>query len=125
MRQKEKILKTIQIENYIWLLYLVLIGLSFYSNFEEVKYFKYDDFKAKEKYRKTNIVIFSIALLVYIYFFYDNYETVVKRDINTTSSKMFFDDLNLLASTLFLIAGIILLFIAVNDVNIETEIAFN
>lgn len=125
MRQKEKILKTIQIENYIWLLYLVLIGLSFYSNFEEVKYFKYDDFKAKEKYRKTNIVIFSIALLVYIYFFYDNYETVVKRDIDTTSSKMFFDDLNLLASTLFLIAGIILLFIAVNDVNIETEIAFN
>lgn len=125
MNQKEKILKTIKIENYIWILYLVLIGLSFYANFEEEKYFKYDDLEAKEKYRKTNIIVFFIALLVYIYFFYDNYKTVSKKDINTTSSKIFFDNLNFLASTLFLIAGVILLFIAVNDINIETEIAFN
>ena len=37
MNQKDKILKTIQIENYVWILYLILIGLSFYANYEEEK----------------------------------------------------------------------------------------
>ncbi len=125
MNQKDKILKTIQIENYVWILYLILIGLSFYANYEEEKYFKYDDLRAKEKYRCLNIIIFSIALLVYLYFFYDNYKTVMERDINTSCSKAFYDDLNLLASTLILIAGAIFLYIAISDINLETEIAFN
>ena len=125
MNQKDKILKTIQIENYVWILYLILIGLSFYANYEEEKYFKYDDLRAKEKYRCLNIIIFSIALLVYLYFFYDNYKTVMERDINTSCSKAFYDDLNLLASTLILIAGGIFLYIAISDINLETEIAFN
>ena len=113
MNQKDKILKTIQIENYVWILYLILIGLSFYANYEE------------EKYRCLNIIIFSIALLVYLYFFYDNYKNVMERDINTSCSKAFYDDLNLLASTLILIAGAIFLYIAISDINLETEIAFN
>lgn len=32
MRNKEGVLKTIQMENYIWIVYLILIGLSFLAN---------------------------------------------------------------------------------------------
>lgn len=32
MRNKEEVLKTIQMENYIWIGYLILIGLSFLAN---------------------------------------------------------------------------------------------
>lgn len=32
MRNKEEVLKTIQMENYIWIVYLILIGLSFLAN---------------------------------------------------------------------------------------------
>ena len=31
MRNKEEVLKTIQIGNYIWIVYLILIGLSFFG----------------------------------------------------------------------------------------------
>lgn len=32
MRNKEEVLKTIQLGNYIWIVYLILIGLSFLAN---------------------------------------------------------------------------------------------
>ena len=39
MKNKEEILRTIEIENYIWIIYLVIIFLSFMANKEEVNYF--------------------------------------------------------------------------------------
>ena len=51
MDEKSEILKKIQIEEYIWIVYLIIIGLSFYSYKVEREYYVYNDLRAKEKYR--------------------------------------------------------------------------
>lgn len=125
MREKDEILKTIKIENMVWVLYLVLIGLSFYANKQEEKYYLFKDEAAKSKYRTTNIIVFFLALLVYIYFFNDNYKSICKLDKTASNNKIFLENINFFATLLILIAGTIFLFIAIFDEELETEIAFN
>ena len=59
-------LEDIKIENNIWLLYLVIIGISFIANEYEKKYFLYNDQKAKEIYRILTIIIFATVTIVYL-----------------------------------------------------------
>ena len=125
MRENDEILKTIKIENMVWILYLVLIALSFYANNQEKKYYLFKDEEAKSKYRTTNIIVFFIALLVYIYFFNDNYKAVCKLNKTDSPNKIFLENMNFFATLLILIAGTIFLFIAIFDEELETEIAFN
>lgn len=125
MNEQNVILEKIQIEEYIWIIYLIIIGLSFYANSLEKKYYKYSDIESKEKYRQFTILIFLIALIVYIYFFNDNYNEVKNLKLSDSYDRKFFNNANLAASTLILIAGTIFLFIAIYDVNLDTEIAFS
>ncbi len=124
MRNKEEVLKTIQMENYIWIVYLILIGLSFLANKEEVKYFLYGDKIAKKNYRTLLIIVFSIAVVIYYYFFKSGLAEYKNIKIDDTCSKKFFETINFIATILVLISGIIFLFIAIFDEHVETEIAF-
>lgn len=121
----DDILKTIKIENYIWILYIFIIILCFYSNDQEIKYYKYNDILAKEKYHKLNILIFTMVFLVYLYFFISSLNSVSKLDTTSSEDKIFYENLNLIGTTFILIAGVIFLYIAITDTNLETEIAFN
>ena len=121
---KSEILKEIEIENYIWIVYLGLIIFSFWSNNEERKYIIFGDISAKENYRKSLVLVFSIASIIYFYFFYSSYRSYKNLDKNDTDSKKYFTVINLIATTLVLIAGILFLFIAIEDEELETEISF-
>ncbi len=123
MEKKVEILQKIQDENIAWSIYIVLILLSFYSNSIEKKYILFDDVKAKEEYRKLNIFIFAVALLVYLYFFEDSLRDVKNLKETDSSTTKFFNEANLIAATLILIGGCILLYIAIFDKDLETEIA--
>lgn len=124
MENKSEILKEIEIENYIWIVYLGLIIFSFWSNIEERKYIIFGDISAKENYRNSLIIIFSIATIIYFYFFYSSYVSYKNLSKSDTESKKYFTIINLIATTLFLIAGILFLFIAIEDKELETEISF-
>lgn len=124
MENKEEILRTIEIENYIWIIYLVIIFLSFIANKEEVNYFINNDMRAKSNYRKLIIIIFSIALGIYYYFFVSGYKTYKNLSPYDTESKKFFETINFIANILILISGVIFLIIAIFDEELETEIAF-
>ena len=125
MNEKRKILKKLKVEEDIWLIYLLIIGLSFYSNSVERKYYINNDLDAKEKYRKINILIFLIALIIYIYFFNDSYNDIKNLSSSDSYDKRFFNKASFTASTLILISGAILLFIAIYDENLSTEFAFS
>jgi len=124
MENKSEILKEIEIENYIWIVYLGLIIFSFWSNNEERKYIIFGDISAKENYRNSLVLVFSIASIIYFYFFYSSYRSYKNLDKNDTESKKYFTVINLIATTLVLIAGILFLFIAIEDEELETEISF-
>lgn len=120
----ENRLKELNVEEIIWGVYLIIIGLSFYSNQIERDYFLNKNEQSKRKYRELTITIFVLAILVYLYFVYDAYNDLKNLDINSNSKKVKFTYLNFIASALILIAGIILLYIAISDKDLDIEIAF-
>ena len=121
----EEKLKEIKIENFIWIVYIGIIFFSFYSNSLEKKYYVYNDLKSKEKYRQTLLIIFSILIVVYYYFLkssFDDYNNLKETD---SKEKKELVTLSLLASLFIFISGIIFLYVAYKDQNIDVELAFN
>jgi len=119
-----KRLKQINIENNIWLIYIIIIGLSFYSNKLEKDYFINHNINSKETYREINTIIFIVLIFVYSYFEKDAIESFF-NNINKTSKQKQYDTLILIASTAILISGFIFLYIILDDKNLDSEIAFN
>ena len=121
----EERLKQITLENYIWGIYIFLIILCFISNYYEKNYFLTNNQISKEKYRYILIFIFLVALLVYLYFLCDSYKNYKNLSIYDSKKKKDFAEYSLVGSILIFIAGAIFLYIAINDQEIETELAFN
>lgn len=125
MNDIEGRLKEIKIEDFIWIIYIGIIILSYYSNYLEEKYFTNNDINSKNKYRSIIIIIFSILLLVYLYFLKDSYDSLKSLNDNSDNKTIILTYLSFIASLLIAIAGIIYLYIAINDENINIELAFN
>lgn len=125
MNEKEERLKDIKIENFVWVIYIGIIILSWYANSKEKKYILYNDEKSKRQYQNLMILIFSILLIVYFYFAKDSYDDLKKINIYDTDKKKRLLYASFIGSLLILISGIIFLIIAIEDDNIDTEIAFN
>lgn len=121
----DNILKSIETENFVWIIYLFIIGISFVANSFEKDYYVTGNVDSKNKYRIINIFVFATALLIYLYFFYDNYKNIKNLNCNSSKEKIFFNNLNFIASILIVVAGTIFLYIALYDKNLDTEIAFN
>ena len=123
MEENVERINQIKIENFIWIICIILIGISLYGNYYEEKYFKYYREVDKEKYRSALIFVFSIAMIIYIYFLYDSYQSYVEaKNLDDKSQKL--ATLNLITSILFAIGGGILLYISLTDENLDTEISF-
>ena len=118
-------LEQIKIEDFIWIIYIGIIGLSFYSNYLEEKYYLYNDNISKEKYRKIMIVIFSILIIVYLYFVKDSLDDYRNLKDNDSLKKKKLVTLSLIGSLLIAISGIIFLYIAYQDEELDVELAFN
>ena len=118
-----KRLEQIQIENYIWIVYLFIIGFSFYANSLEKDYFLTKNNQSKNNYRKINATVFLILILVYSYFEKEAINSYFNKNKSQTQEK--FDTLSLIATTMVLISGCIFLYIILEDENLDEEIAFN
>lgn len=121
----ENKLKQITIEDNIWIIYLGIIVLSWYSNYLEKNYFIYHDANNKEKYRKIMILIFSILVLVYLYFFNSSYSDLCNLKETDSKKKKELTYLSFIGSLLIVISGFIFLYIALKDDELNVEIAFN
>lgn len=117
-------LKDLKIEEFIWVIYLGIIFLSFYSNGLERDYFVNKNEESKEKYRKIMILIFSILVIVYFYFLSDSYKDLKKIDTYDDGKKQKVI-LSFIGSLLIFISGIIFLYLAMEDENLDVELAFN
>lgn len=118
-------LKQLKIEDYIWLIYIGIIFLSWYSNNLERKYFIYNDNISKDKYRNIMILIFSILIVVYFYFLKDSYNDLQNLKSTDNEQKKNLVFLSFIASLLITISGAIFLYIAIMDEELNVELAFN
>lgn len=124
-KELEKRLKQLKIEDFIWIIYIGIIFFSLYSNTLERKYFIYNNKKSKNTYRNITIGIFTVLVIIYFYFLADSYNDVKSLNIKDTYKKKYLTKLSFAGSLLIFISGIIFLYIAYNDENIDVEIAFN
>ena len=118
-------LKEINIEDFIWIIYIFIIFMSWYSNSKERHYFIYKDEKSKEEYRCLVVMIFTILLVVYLYFVksaWDSYKKLKNSDSPKTRELAI---LSLVASLLIAVSGAVFLYIALVDENLSIEVAFN
>ena len=118
-------LKELKIEDFIWFIYIGIIILSWYSNSLERKYFIFNDQISKEKYRKIIILIFSVLTIVYLYFLNDSYRSLKSLNQFDSKKKKQLIYLSFIASLLISISGLIFLFIALEDEDLNVELAFN
>lgn len=118
-------LKQLKAEDFIWVIYIGIIIMSWYSNSLEGKYFIYNDIESKEKYRKILILIFSILIIVYLYFLKDSYEDLQSIKPYDSDEKKNLTYMAFIASLLIAISGFIFLYIAIMDEEINVELAFN
>ena len=124
-RELEEKLRQLKIEDFIWLIYIGIIFLSWYSNQLERKYFAFQDVKSKEEYRRIIIFIFSILNIVYFYFLIDAKEGIKSLKPWDSKKKKDLNTLSFVASLFICISGLILLYIAIEDEDINVELAFS
>lgn len=120
-----KKLNQLKIEDYIWLIYIGIIFTSWYANNLEREYFIYNDLKSRDKYRNVMIFIFSILIIVYLYFLKDSFDDIKNLSYYDTEEKRNLTYLSFIASLLIAISGLIFLYIAIKDEEIDVELAFN
>ena len=118
-------LNDIKIENYIWVIYIFIIILSWYANSKEKNFLINQDEKSRKEYQNLIILIFTILVIIYYYFAKSSYDDIKKLKLNDTNKKKLLTYMSFLGSFLVLISGIIFLTIAINDENLDVEIAFN
>ncbi len=125
INEKNERLKDIKTENLIWVIYIGIIVLSWYANSKEKHFILYEDNKSKKEYQKLMILIFSILVIAYYYFAKDSLEDYQKLTPFDNKKKRNLTTASLIASLFILISGLILLEIAIEDDDIDIEIAFN
>lgn len=122
INEKLKILNT---EDYIWLIYIGIIFMSWYSNSLERKYFTENDIESKTKYKKIMVLIFTILIVIYLYFLKESINDIKNLKPWDTPKKKNLVYLSFLGSLLIAISGFIFLYISIVDENLDIELAFN
>ena len=115
-----KKLQEIELENYLIIIYFILLLIYLYANTIEVNYIKYGNDKDKEKYRSLLYIVFGTTLIISLYFTIDN----IKNLNNNENQEIYkLKELSTIANILVLIASIIIIYIIYKDKDINLEIS--
>lgn len=125
MSDKLDRLNDIRVENFVWIIYIGIIILSFIANAKEKEYFLTNNEQSRREYQALLIIIFVILIFIYFYFYKDSYDDMKKLKPTDSDKKKILVSLSYLGSLLILVSGAIFLIIAISDENIDTEIAFS
>lgn len=119
---KKRQLRRIHNEDLIWLVYFFIVIAALFSNAYERRYLSKKDPTEQKKYKTINVCIFTISLLIYIYFASIQFEDL--NELKKTASKKTILILNikLIAAILFIIGGFIYLIFEIDDYNDEIGI---
>lgn len=117
-----KRIKEIEFEDRLFLIFIVIIVMSYIANDFEKKFFVYKDEDDKRNYYYLQIIIFLIIVVINIYYVLANLKEVNNLSWNDSYKKQKYAYLDLVASISALVATSIILYIAITDKDIESEI---
>ena len=118
MNNNEK-LQEIELENYIIIIYFILLLIYLYANTIEVNYIKYGNKEDKEKYRTLLYIVFGTTFIISLFFTITSIE-----DLNITDNPEAYKlkELSTIANILVLIASTIIIYLIYKDKDIILEI---
>lgn len=115
-----KILKQIDIEDFIWGIYIIIIILSFYTNYLQRDSIINKNKQSREIYKDLEILVFFILIIIYTYFLFKNYHELVGAKKKQKKAKEEF----FIASLLLFISGFLFLHASIKYRNIDEETPF-
>ena len=119
----EKQLQRLKIEDIIWIIYLFIILFSIYANYLNKKYLLHKNIFAKQKEKILNIILSLVVFFIYIYFLKISYDDYKNTPIKIKNNKKYRNNfINLISAILFLIAGLMDIYIAISDNSFDDEI---
>lgn len=116
-------LKEIEVEDFVFMIFIVIILLSYIANNYEKNYFINGVEEEKIKYYYLQIFIFLVVVIVNIYYVWVSYKSVSSLSLDKNYKTRKYASLTLTASLFALVAGLIVLYIAVTDTDIDAEIS--
>ncbi len=115
-------LKRLYQEDIIWYIYFFIIAFYLYSNHLEESYLKNKDENIRKRFRKINEIVYTIVLIIYIYFLVMNLDRLKELDKNCSSRRKRSVYLSILISILFIISGVITLYLSFESEILDNEI---
>ncbi len=98
-------LKSLKISDIIFIIFIIISISGIYANHLERNEEKHIDNKGKEKAHNIRLILLVVGLLIYLYFLQDKL-----RNKNDEVSE-FINNLDILASILFVIGGILFIYV--------------
>ncbi len=121
----EERLKELKIEDFIWFVYIGIIFMSWYANSLERKFFTENDQSSKTKYREIMVGTFAVLIIVYGYFLISSYQSLKSIKKHTSDKQKCLIILSFVGALLIFVSGVIFLYIAIEDQDLNVELAFN
>ena len=101
---KNEKLESLQIDDFIWYIYIFIVIAALYSNKLEKEFTVTGNRRQLAEFHSINLVVLTIAFFIYVYFVIDNFKKYSKQ-------KSYNALINVIASILFLVAGGMFLYI--------------
>ena len=113
-------LEEIKIENFIIIIYYILLTIYLIANTIETNYIKYGNDKDREKYRLLLYIVFGTTFIISLFYCIEGIKELQKQTDNEVYK---LKKLSTIANILVLIASIIILYIIYKDKDINLEIS--
>lgn len=104
-------LQRLNIEDLIWIIYLFIAIAAIISDSYERNFLLTKNLISQKKYKTINITIFCVALFIYVYFVFVNYQDVTTLKKELSKKEVLNKHLALISALLFLIGGAIALYV--------------
>lgn len=116
-------LQRIDTEDFIWVIYFFIALAAIISDTYEKQFLINKDLKSQKKFKTINITIFIVALFIYVYFVFINYQDVKALKRDASKKEVLNQHLSLVAALLFLVAGVINLYVELTGDAPDVELA--
>lgn len=108
-------LQRLNTEDLIWVVYLFIAIAAIISDSYERNFLLTNNPTSQKKYKTINITIFCVALFIYVYFVFINYQDVSTLKKDLSKKEVLNKHLALISALLFLIGGAIALYVELSS----------
>ena len=106
-------IKRLNLEDYIWFIFAILVFLNIFGDNLEKEFIKTNNKEYKNKSNSVFLFVLIVVFIIYIYFFYRNYRAFIK--VSDEEKGLYL--IKLIGSSLLIGGAICLIYFQLNQTN--------